>query len=312
MVGAGTISRYYGASLRKSPNLTLAAVADLNLERTKSYANEGITVYRDYRTLLEKAGVDAVIINLPNDIHFEACFAALNAGKHVCCEKPLTIHLDQALALAETASKANLTLFTAFHRRYNRPVLELQRAVQARRHPIRHIQISYRENIRDHVGGDGWYLDPVRCGGGCIADNGPNAFDTLAMFVPNYSVTQADIVFNADDIDRRATIWLENPDGVTASVVLDWDYRNGEDKAVKISFDDGTVLAADMLAGFPAFKSSLFHEYDGVLADFSKSVRAGVGRGEQGINCVRLVTQSYSNMGGRNRSPSTWSSKTDV
>jgi predicted dehydrogenase len=294
MLGVGAIAKYYDAALKKDPNFNLIAVADLNSDRTNSYKAEGIGVYTDYQTLLKEADIEAVIINLPNDIHFEACLAALISEKHVCCEKPLTITYEQSLALSKVSNEINRTLFTAFHRRYNRLVIELQKTVQAQHQPIRHVQINYRENILDHVGGDGWYLDPARCGGGCIADNGPNAFDTLAMFVKDCRVTDADITFDSDGIDRKATIHLESTDRTTASVVLDWDYKKGEDKAVKVWLEDDAVLTADMLAGFPAFKSSLFHEYKGVLADFSECINAGIGRGEQGIDSVQLVTQCYS------------------
>ena len=100
------------------------------------------------------------------------------AGVAVCVEKPLATRVEHGRAARRTGPDEAATLFTAFHRRYNSDVLRL--LAQARRpRPRRSLTVRYLETIEEHAGGDRWYLDPDRCGGGCVADNGPNVFDLV-------------------------------------------------------------------------------------------------------------------------------------
>ena len=145
--------------------------------------------------------------------------------------------------------------------------------------------------------GDSWYLDPRRCGGGALADNGPNAFDLLRMFIGELSVTNAIIERNDHGVDTRASIDVTaTGTGTRGSILLDWGYTGGELKDVTIERDDGEELSCDMLKGFGLFKESLYHEYEGVLTDFLDCVqRRDTSRaaGPDGIEVTRLVQDSY-------------------
>jgi predicted dehydrogenase len=153
--------------------------------------------------------------------------------------------------------------------------------------------VRYLERIEEHVGRDRWYLDPGRCGGGCVADNGPNSFDLVRLFMGDVTVEDAVITRDEHGVDRVADIRLRNAAGATARVELDWSYPSGELKDVEVRLANGTVVQADMLAGHPAFKSSLAHEYIGVLQDFRLSVLLGMDRACDGLAALDLVEASY-------------------
>lgn len=292
VIGIGIIARYYLAGLSKSQNAKVQAVCDLNWERTQPWVDQGIAAYANYQDLLIDQKVDAVIINLPNNLHFKACSDALSAGKHVCCEKPLTLSREDATALGQLAGEKSLTLFTAFHRRYNHHIIQLKESVDDISR-IRHMDITYKEKIEEHAGTDTWYLNAKVCGGGCVADNGPNVFDTIAWILGQMTVIGVDIQMDDNGLDLRAKVQLVNEQGQTAAAYLDWDYPKGEDKAVTLYFTDGSVVSADMLDGFPEFKSSLFHEYEAIVEDFVLHIIEERGRGEEGIDAVRLVNNTY-------------------
>jgi predicted dehydrogenase len=245
------------------------------------------------KEILASPTVDAVVVNLPNDLHAEACAAALESGKHVCCEKPLTLRTADARALAALAARRGLTLFTAFHRRYNRNVLALWRRLQGRGAgpgAIRSVQVRYFEHIREHCGADAWYLDPRRCGGGVIADNGPNALDLVRLFLGDVEIERAEVEHSAQGVDIRARIECRARRGdATATVLLDWEYGRGELKDVAVTTADERVDRADMLEGFPAFKSSLDHEYVAILDDFLDHVRGRRELSETGPDGVEVV-----------------------
>lgn len=292
MIGMGAISKFYVAGFSRVEGARLVAACDLREERVAPFAASGIDVTLDYQELLARPDIDAVVINVPNDEHYSICRDALAAGKHVCCEKPLSNTRAHAARLVDQSRAAGLTMFTAFHRRYN---VNFARALPrlADRSRIAAVTARYLESIEEHAGGDRWYLDSRRCGGGCIADNGPNVFDTLAFFLGRLDVIGVDVRRDRSGIDREAHVDLVTPDGTPAHVHLDWAYPRGERKDVEILFEDGERLVIDMLAGFDAFKGSLWHEYEAILRDFVARIRAGGCHGEDGLDAARLVSDSY-------------------
>jgi predicted dehydrogenase len=164
--------------------------------------------------------------------------------------------------------------------------------MRARPAPAR-ATLTYLERIEDHCGTDAWYLDPNRCGGGCVIDNGSNVFDTALQLLAPIRLLSAQIDQDAAGTDRRAVIELGTHGGGTATIRLDWGYDGGEDKAVAVEWDDLPPDSADLLAGFPAFKSSLHHEYEAVVDDFVQTALHGRSRRDTGREVAELVAATY-------------------
>ena len=285
VVGLGVISRFYLAALRDSPAMELVAVCDTDPERLAAHAVPG---YTDHRRLLRSTWLDAVVVTVPNDVHMRVCSDALNEGVAVCVEKPLALDTAQGIALRKLAEQRDVPLFTAFHRRYNEAVARLRDECAGAR--ITDVTVRYLERIEEHAGADGWYLDMGRCGGGCVADNGPNAFDLVRLLLGPAEVASARIARDALGVDRRADIGLRARDG-RARILLDWSFA-GERKDIEVRLADGRTLRADMLAGHDGFKASLWHEYVRVLDDFGRRVR-GVRGGDGGLAALRFVRDAY-------------------
>ncbi|MDT0461876.1 Gfo/Idh/MocA family protein [Streptomyces gibsoniae] len=290
VVGLGAISRFYLAAIEASPAWRLAAVCDVSEERLLPHRGHRPT-FTDHRTMLADAGPDAVVVTVPNDVHAAIAADALAAGVPVCVEKPLATRLEDAEALVAASRAREVCLFTAFHRRYNREVRALHGELRSAPAPVE-VTIRYLERIEDHIGGDAWYLDPARCGGGCVADNGPNAYDVARLFVGDVGVELAEVERDALGVDRRAAVRLRSPGGVPVRVELDWSYP-GEVKDVTVRLADGSLRTADMLRGFSAFKSSLWHEYVGVLDDFERAIRTGTEHGGDGLAALALTERTY-------------------
>ncbi|MFC3453801.1 Gfo/Idh/MocA family protein [Amycolatopsis speibonae] len=283
VVGLGVISRFYLDAIEHSREFALAAVCDLDPAALSGVAAPG---YRDHRAMLADGGLDAVIVTTPNDIHARVSRDVLDAGLPVCVEKPLaTKHVDGE-TLVELAAARGVALFTAFHRRYNRNVRELyDKLVEAA--PITSMTVRYWEKIEEHAGADIWYLDAARCGGGCVADNGPNALDLVHLFVGPVALRDVRITRDTDGVDRRATLELDR-----ATVDLDWSFP-GEVKDIEVCLGDGSFLRADLLAGYPKFKESLWHEYAELLRDFARAVRQGGSWRDPGLTTLSLVNECY-------------------
>lgn len=268
IIGLGGVSRFYAGAVRRSPEVSLAAVCDLRADRRAPFADRAeVRAYGDPAALLADPDVQAVIVDTPVATHVALCRAALEARKHVCCEKPLALTRADATELLELAEAEALTLFTAFHRRYNRGMpapdslpTEAPVLVQAR----------YYERIEDHSESAAWYATRAAAGGGCIVDNGPNAYDVVRHLFGDTAVTDVTVHRSPEGVDLDAVV--RGLAGETEVVIgLDWAYP-GEQKDLRARWADGSELYVDMLEGFPGFKSSLDHEYDGVLDDFAAHV----------------------------------------
>jgi predicted dehydrogenase len=112
LIGTGFMGRTHAEALRRLGNVEIAAVASSSEALAREFADRhGIgRATGDYRTILMDRGIDAVHVLTPNALHCEVALAALAAGKHVVCEKPLTISVAQArdlVAAAERSGRAN-------------------------------------------------------------------------------------------------------------------------------------------------------------------------------------------------------------
>jgi predicted dehydrogenase len=103
------------------PEAEVIAVAARELERARQFAAKHriSTAYGSYAQLLADPSIDAVYIAVPNGLHGRWTKAALEAGKHVLCEKPFTANAEEAASVAEAARQSGMVVMEAFHYRYH-------------------------------------------------------------------------------------------------------------------------------------------------------------------------------------------------
>ena len=99
----------------------VTAIAARDLERARRFAakHKISMAYGSYAQLLADPRIDAVYIAVPNSLHGRWTNAALEAGKHVLCEKPFTANAEEAATIAEAARHSGLVVMEAFHYRYH-------------------------------------------------------------------------------------------------------------------------------------------------------------------------------------------------
>ena len=121
LIGAGWIGREHGRNIARNPRAKLAAVCDPNSENVRllrESTGTDFAVYADYRELL-RAQVEAVVIASPNALHAEMSLAAAKAGKHIFCEKPMAITLDDCRRIRQAVHAAGVQYLIGYHRRLN-------------------------------------------------------------------------------------------------------------------------------------------------------------------------------------------------
>jgi predicted dehydrogenase len=121
IISTADINRKVIPGAKASPKVDLVAVASRDQRRAEEYAHQwGIgRAYASYEALLADPEIEAVYISLPNTLHCEWSIKALEAGKHVLCEKPLTRHPEDAVAAFDAAERAGRFLMEAFMYRHN-------------------------------------------------------------------------------------------------------------------------------------------------------------------------------------------------
>ena len=136
----------------------------------------------DYKEALSDSEVDAVFVLTPNFSHYGITMDALNAGKHVFCEKPITVNYPLAVEMADLANSKGLTLNIGVCNRFNKSVKEIRElALSGRLGNIYHVYCSFRAK-RSIPGLGGAFTTKSESGGGVLIDWGIHFFD-LILFI---------------------------------------------------------------------------------------------------------------------------------
>jgi len=177
VIGAGSISSAHLSSYAKNPEVEIYAICDLVEERARSAAEKygASKVYTDYRELLSDSEVDAVSICTWNNTHVEISIAALDAGKHVLCEKPMSTEIDKALALQEAVKRSGKLLQVGFVRRYSGSAKVLKQFIDSG--DLGDIYYAKASILRRLGNPGGWFSDVERSGGGPLMDIGVHIVD---------------------------------------------------------------------------------------------------------------------------------------
>jgi len=131
LIGTGNISRTHAKAYQQFPDLaTIRAVYDIDADRAKAAAGDfGAAATDSLDALLARDDIDAVSVTVPTNHHAEAAVAALQAGKHVLCEKPMAATADQAKAMVAAAEASGKTLMIAMKWRWRPETIAAKQAV---------------------------------------------------------------------------------------------------------------------------------------------------------------------------------------
>jgi D-xylose 1-dehydrogenase (NADP+, D-xylono-1,5-lactone-forming) len=132
IISTADINRKVIPGAHASPKVDLVAVASRDQARADAYAEtwEIERAYGSYEALLADPEIEAVYISLPNTLHCDWSVKALEAGKHVLCEKPLSRHTGEVEAAFDAADRAGLLLSEAFMYRHNPQTKKLTQLVE--------------------------------------------------------------------------------------------------------------------------------------------------------------------------------------
>lgn len=134
VIGTGRAGMVHATNYaKKVPNAYLAALVDIDTEKLESASGEveAACYYTDYQKALADPKVDAVVIATPTIYHHRIACDAARAGKHVFCEKPMAITVEQCEEMINSAADARVKLQVGFMRRFDKNYISAKEAVLA-------------------------------------------------------------------------------------------------------------------------------------------------------------------------------------
>jgi predicted dehydrogenase len=188
--GAGTANQKHMPSLAKMQDeVEMTAFCDISHDKAASAAQRyGIPdamVYTDYKELLKDKSIDIVHVCTPNKSHAEITIAALEAGKHVNCEKPMAKTSADARKMIEAARKSGKKLTIGYQYRFRADAMYLYKI--CRRGDLGEIYYAKALALRRRaVPTWGVFLNEEEQGGGALIDIGTHALDMTLWMMDNY------------------------------------------------------------------------------------------------------------------------------
>ena len=243
ILGAGIGREHLAALLDLPERWEVAALCDLDLERAREVALGRVPVSDDPEALIADASVDVIDVCLPPHLHHDVSTRALEAGRHVVCEKPLVPSLAEADALLATAARTGRHLFPVFQYRYG-PAMDRLRALMEAGLAGR----AYTAALETHWDRrTDYYAVPWRGtwageNGGAVLGHAIHNHDLLTTILGPVASVQASVATRVNEIEVEdcAAIALTLASGAvaTSSITLG---AAGDTSRLRIAFERLTV-----------------------------------------------------------------------
>ncbi|CAD6557752.1 Gfo/Idh/MocA family protein [Paraburkholderia sabiae] len=254
------------ATRRNDVNIAAVAARRPGVAAAFAQAHGIARSYDSYEALLDDSSIDVIYNPLPPHLHAEFSIKALEAGKHVLCEKPFAMNAQEARAMQSAAHRANRRIVEAFHDRYHPVFGHLLNLVESGRlGSLKSLRAVFNHTIPEAP--EEFRRNP-EMGGGALIELGCYPVHwcrSLLRTEPEVISAEALVTSNGCDEEMRAR--LRFPAGVEASVEAcmtpGWQYH----ARFTIEGERGTVVAENSL--LPHLGHSIIERVDGVTRQYT-------------------------------------------
>jgi UDP-N-acetylglucosamine 3-dehydrogenase len=256
VIGCGAIAqRRHLPECAANGNSKLVGLADPAADRVAELAKKyGATAFTDYKEMLQKADIDAVVVAGPNALHAQQTIDSLNAGKHVLCEKPMATTRDDAKAMIAAAEKNKKFMMIGLNQRLMPPHVKAKEILQSGKLGT---VLSFRTAFK-HPGPEGWSVDAGRSWFfkkaqafmGVAGDLGVHKADLMRWLLDQEftevggfvtTLDKRDAEGNLVDLDDNAYLTLKTEKGVIGSMILSWTNYGVEENYTVLYCQKGTL-----------------------------------------------------------------------
>ena len=262
LIGAGDVARAaHLPSFAANKKVEIAAVADPDTASAGSVAQHfGIgKVVEDYHEILDDPSISAVDICAPHYLHYQIAMDALNEGKHVICEKPIAMNLEEADGMIEAAHELGLWLLITLNQRFmpiHRKVKEFITGGRLGKPFLVNAQIV--GNVMTPLSdANHWKNTWDRAGGGAFFDTGTHIIDLMHYWFGEPTAVNASlkrlITKPENKADDNAAVILEYDDDLIANLIISYSQENEPWSEKKFIFGTGGNIAMISEAAVPMF-----------------------------------------------------------
>lgn len=300
MLGFGSMGRTHTFVIKNLPffypdlgfDVEVAGVCTTTIEKSKrvcdTYGIKIATVNED--DLIYSPDIDIIDVCTPNIFHFDTLMKALDAGKHIYCEKPLCITYEQARIVAEKAREKNVTCGVVFHNRHMAPLTRAKQLVDEGRigRILSFHAVYYHSSCADPAKKAGWKQNKDICGGGVLFDLGSHVLDTVTHLCGDVeSVMGMEQIAYPTRLGMNGETWQTNADEAFYMLCRLPEGGCGTVVASKVHTGTNDDLAIEIYGERGALKYSLMdpnwlYFYDNTTPD------APIG-GERGFTRIECV-----------------------
>ncbi len=218
IIGFGGMASTHAKVLANFERVNVKGVYDVNSERMEVAKERGFLAYPSKEALLADEEIDLVLVATTNEAHKSLCIEALRAGKHVICEKPVTISSDELIEIMDVAKETGRVFTVDQNRRTNKDFVLMRRCVDQGLLGDVYVIESRVEGSRGMP--KGWRTIK-ELGGGMMLDWGVHLIDQLMYMYHNQKVTSIFCKMYSieySDVDDNFRLTMEFENGVTAHI----------------------------------------------------------------------------------------------
>ena len=299
--GTGFVGRVHLEGIRRLGNVDLYAIGEPEVEKARKLADEfgAEKVEADYRVLLADPSLDAVHVCVPNALHFPIAKDALEAGKHVICEKPLATSVEEARQLVETAARTRRRNATFHNLRYYPMVQHMRRMREdGDLGEILVVQGTYSQDWLLYDTDWNWRVTSDAGGPSrCMADIGSHWFD-MAEHLAGLRVTSLCADLNTVHTSRKqpkGSVETFANKTLTAADVIDTPVDTEDFGAVVFRIGErarGAMTASQISAGRKnGLRMEIYGTKAGVAWDQERPDELWIGR-RNSANCILIKDPS--------------------
>jgi predicted dehydrogenase len=282
IIGAGMIGQFHGKAIQAMDGGELHSVFDLRPEAAAKLGEQfGAKPFSDLDAFLADPDLEVVTVGTPSGAHLDPSVAALEAGKHVICEKPLEITPERIDMMLNTAEANHVTLAAVLNRRFHPAMSAFKAAVEGGRFGRLTSASAYVKWFRSQAYYDSgawrgtWKLD----GGGALMNQSIHTIDALLYLAGPVASVQANTACLAHtniEVEDTAVAILEFKNGARGVIegsTASWS-KAGHPARVQLGGDEGSVFLAD-----EAFEVWDFMNEEPVDADVHATMMKGSAAG---------------------------------
>jgi UDP-N-acetyl-2-amino-2-deoxyglucuronate dehydrogenase len=262
VIGCGKVGQIHAAALATLPESRFVAACDADLGRAQAFASRyGIQPFDSVKQLLNRSGVEAVMVCTPHPLHQQPCVEAAAAGVHVLVEKPMAATLAACDAMLHAARESGIKLGIVSQRRLFDPVQRMKAAIDAGKigQPVLGAFSMFSWRDEAYYRSDPWRGKWATEGGGVLVNQSPHQLDLLQWFlgeIDEVSGYWANLNHPYIEVEDTATAMIRFKSGALGSVVTSLSQKPGiytkvhihgaSGASVGVQTDSGATFVAGM------------------------------------------------------------------